>query len=105
MHGILSLVKNFLCACPGQIPRDSGLEYRSYYFTRLKKLSNTCHAREGSQELVGAKLEYIYILEHLFISQIYVKMSASFHSKFLWSISPVLQKCSRDCSMHDIFLW
>ncbi|MBU4100545.1 MAG: hypothetical protein KKH20_04095 [Proteobacteria bacterium] len=48
MHGILSLVKNFLCACPGQSPMDSGLEYRSYYFALLKKLSNTCHAREGS---------------------------------------------------------
>ncbi|MBU4503717.1 MAG: hypothetical protein KJ635_03335, partial [Proteobacteria bacterium] len=40
MHGILSLVKNFLCACPGQIPRYSGLEYQSYYFALLKKLSN-----------------------------------------------------------------
>jgi len=42
MHGILSLVKNLLCACPGQIPRYSGLEYQSYYFALLKKLSNTC---------------------------------------------------------------
>jgi hypothetical protein len=40
MHGILSLVKNLLCACPGQIPRYSGLEYQSYYFALLKKLSN-----------------------------------------------------------------
>jgi hypothetical protein len=42
MHGILSLMKNLLCACPGQIPRYSGLEYQSYYFALLKKLSNTC---------------------------------------------------------------
>ncbi|MBU4208359.1 MAG: hypothetical protein KKD12_01530, partial [Proteobacteria bacterium] len=25
-------ILNLLCACPGQIPRYSGLEYQSYYF-------------------------------------------------------------------------
>ena len=59
MHGILSLVKNLLCACPGQIPRYSGLEYQSYYFALLKRPSDTCPAREGPWELVGEKLEFV----------------------------------------------
>ena len=58
MHGILSLVKNLLCACPGQIPRYSGLEYQSYYFALLKKLSNTCPLKLLLHR-GGAKLEYV----------------------------------------------
>ncbi|MBU4289324.1 MAG: hypothetical protein KKI12_14280, partial [Proteobacteria bacterium] len=56
MHGILSLVKNLLCACPSQIPRYSGLEYQSYYFALLKKLSNTCPLKLLVHR-GGAKLE------------------------------------------------
>ena len=72
MHGILSLVKNLLCACPGQIPRYSGLEYQSYSFALLKKLSNTCPAMEGSQESVDAKHE----LNNSFIAPVNRNLSA-----------------------------
>jgi len=51
-------VKNLLCACPGQIPRYSGLEYQSYYFALLKKLSNTCPLKLLLHRM-GEKLEFV----------------------------------------------
>jgi hypothetical protein len=65
MHGILSLVKNLLCACPGQIPRYSGLEYQSYYFALLKKLYNTCPLKLLLHR-GGAKLEYLQDQRNIF---------------------------------------
>jgi hypothetical protein len=61
--GILSIVKNLLCACHSQIPRHSGLEYQSYYFALLKKPSNTCPLKLLLHR-GGAKLESNVLNRH-----------------------------------------
>ena len=92
MHSMLSLVKNLLCACPGQIPRYSGLEYQSYYFALLKKLSNTCplklllHRGGAKLEIGNWEEQYKSINAQFLISTFRERLQVSFAQQDIHSL-------------------